>query len=69
MNMNQRVLNKIKGAKEHNISGLKVHIYCVHLASVRFEHSVCRRSLMITCVYIYIYIHGIHFELRFFDST
>ena len=27
-----------------------------HLASVRFEHSVCRGSLMTTYIYIYIYI-------------
>ena len=32
-----------------------LHIYYVHLASVRFEHSVCRGSLMTTCVYIYMY--------------
>ena len=28
-----------------------------NLASVRFEHSVCRESLMATCIYIYIYIY------------
>ena len=28
-----------------------------HLAYVRFEHSVCRGSLMTTYIYIYIYIH------------
>ena len=38
--MNQKVLNK--QSKEHNISG--------HLASVRFEHSVCRGSLMTTYI-------------------
>ena len=33
------------------------HIYYAHLASVRFEHSVCRGSLMTTNIYIYIYIY------------
>ena len=28
-----------------------------HLASVRFEHSVCHGSLMTTYIYIYIYIY------------
>ena len=28
------------------------HMMYVHLASVRFEHSVCRRSLMTTYAYI-----------------
>ena len=28
-----------------------LHIYYAHLASVRFEHSVCRESLMTTYVY------------------
>ena len=32
-----------------------LHIYYAHLASVRFEHSVCRGSLMTTCVYVYMY--------------
>ena len=32
-----------------------MHIYYAHLASVRFEHSVCRGSLMTTYIYIYIY--------------
>ena len=27
-----------------------MHIYYTHLASVRFEHSVCRGSLMTTCI-------------------
>ena len=27
------------------------HIYYAHLASVRFEHSVCRGSLMTTYIY------------------
>ena len=31
------------------------YIYYAHLASVRFEHSVCRGSLMTTYIYIYIY--------------
>ena len=30
------------------------HIYYAHLASVRFEHSVCRGSLMTYYIYIYI---------------
>ena len=30
------------------------YIYYAHLASVRFEHSVCRGSLMTTYIYIYI---------------
>ena len=29
------------------------HIYYAHLTSVRFEHSVCRGSLMTTYTYIY----------------
>ena len=33
-----------------------MHIYYAHLASVRFEHSVCRGSLMTTYIHIYIYI-------------
>ena len=33
------------------------YIYYVHLASVRFEHSVCRGSLMTTYIYIYIYTY------------
>ena len=33
------------------------HIYYAHLASVRFQHSVCRGSLMATYIYIYIYIY------------
>ena len=33
------------------------YIYYAHLASVRFEHSVCRGSLMTTYItYIYIYV-------------
>ena len=39
---------------EHNIY---IYIYYVHLTSVRLEHSVCRGSLMTTCIYIYIYIY------------
>ena len=27
------------------------------LAFVRFEHSVCRGSLMTTCIYVYVYIY------------
>ena len=50
--MNQRVLNKL--SKEHNING---HLYYAHLASVKFQHSVCRGSLMTIYVYIYIYIY------------
>ena len=34
-----------------------LHIYCAHLASVGFEHSVYRGSLMIPGAYIYIYIY------------
>ena len=30
------------------------YIYYAHLASVRFEHSVCRGSLMTTYIYIHI---------------
>ena len=36
-----------------------IYIYYAHLASVRFEHSVCRGSLMTTYninIYIYIFI-------------
>ena len=32
----------------------------VHLASVRFEHSVCHGSLMTTYIYIYIYMYIIY---------
>ena len=35
-------------------------IYYAHLASVRFEHSVFRGSLMTTYIYIYIYIYDIY---------
>ena len=38
---------------EHNIY-IYIYIYYAHLASVRLEHSVCRGSLMATCIYIYI---------------
>ena len=31
--------------------------YYAHLASVRFEHSVCRGSLVTIYIYIYIYIY------------
>ena len=31
--------------------------YPGHLASVRFEHSVCRGSLMTTYIYIYSYTY------------
>ena len=34
-----------------------LHIYYARLASVRFEHSVCRGSLMTTNIYIYIHIY------------
>ena len=34
-----------------------LHIYYAHLAYVRFEHSVCRRSFITTYIYIYIYIY------------
>ena len=34
-----------------------IYIYYAHLASVRFQHSVCRGSLMTTYIYIYIYIY------------
>ena len=33
------------------------HMHLRYLASVRFEHSVCRGSLMTTYIYIYIYIY------------
>ena len=33
---------------------MMTYIYYAHLASVRFEHSVCRESLMATYIYIYI---------------
>ena len=33
------------------------HMMYGYLASVRFEHSVCRGSLMTTNIYIYIYIY------------
>ena len=32
-----------------------IYIFCAHLAFVKFEHSVCRESLM-TALIIYIYI-------------
>ena len=38
-----------------------LQIYNTHLASVRFEYSVCHGSLMTTYhIYIYIYIYGNH---------
>ena len=42
-----------------------IYIYYAHLASVRFEHSVCRGSLMTT--YIYIYIHTYTYPLHACD--
>ena len=38
---------------------MHIYIYYAYLASVRFQHSVCRGSLMTTYMttYIYIYIH------------
>ena len=33
------------------------YIYYAHPASVRFEHSVCRGSLMTTYDHLYIYTH------------
>ena len=39
--MNQRVLNKLSKEQHDNI-------YYAYLASVRFDHSVCRGSLMTT---------------------
>ena len=36
-----------------------------HLASVRFEHSVCHGSLMTTYVYIYIYIYILYVYILF----
>ena len=33
------------------------HIYYAHPASVRFEHSVCRGSILCSYIYIYIYIY------------
>ena len=43
----------------YHISCAQVHecIYYAHLASVRFEHSLYRGSLMTTYIYIYIYIY------------
>ena len=35
---------------------MMTYICYAHLASVRFEHSVCRGSLMATYIYIYICI-------------
>ena len=38
-----------------------LHIYYAHLASVRFEQSVCRGSLMTTCrLYIILYMYIIY---------
>ena len=46
------------GTWEHHvrlhIAGTNEH---AHLASVRFEHSVCRGSLMATYINIYTYIY------------
>ena len=41
------------------IVSMIVYIYDVRLASVRYEHYVCRGSLLITyiCKYVYTYIH------------
>ena len=40
-----------------------IYIYYAHLASVRFEHSVCRGSLMTTYTYIHIY-YIIHCKIK-----
>ena len=44
-----------------------IYIYQAHLAFVRFEHSVCRGSLITyhiyICIYIYIYKDSNHKEL------
>ena len=51
-----------------------LHLYYSHLASVRFEHSVCRESLMITYIhihiyiYIYIYIHTHYYNTIIYDK-
>ena len=34
-----------------------LHIYYAHLASVRFEHSVCRGSLMAAYIYTHTHTH------------
>ena len=39
-------------------------MYYTHLASARFEHSVCHGLLMTTYLYIYIYIY-IYFDFNF----
>ena len=39
-----------------------LHLYCTHLASVRFEYSVCCGSLMTTSTYIYIYNFSIEWS-------
>ena len=43
----------------HALGHMMYMIYYAHLASVRFEHSVCRGSLMTTYMttYIYTYIY------------
>ena len=37
------------------VSNCTIYTNYAHLASVRFKHSVCGGSLMITYIYIYIY--------------
>ena len=34
---------------------LHMHIYYAHLASVKFEHSVCHGPIMTSYIYVYIY--------------
>ena len=46
-----------------------LHMNYAHLAFVRFEHSVCRGSLMTTYIYIYIYIYLIHTKICHFFSV
>ena len=42
----------------HHNGFLATHAHILrHLASARFEDSVCRGSLMATYIYIYIYIY------------
>ena len=55
----------------HHNGFLATHAHILrHLASVRFEHSVCRGSLMATYIYIYLIVFVYRtFFLNKFDNV
>ena len=52
-------------AATHALGHMMYEVLKFHLTSVRFEHFVCRGSLMTTYIYIYIYIHVYIYLLLF----